>query len=53
MLGAFSKSLEVVVDGTVQLVLEAARTRLELARSTGLYIAAKLGRRKLVDELAI
>ena len=52
MLGTFSKSLEVVIDGTVQLVLDAARTRLELARTTGLYIAAKL-RRKLVGELAI
>ena len=50
MLGAFSKALEVVVDGTVQLVLDAARTRLEVARSTGLYIATKLVR-KLVDEL--
>jgi hypothetical protein len=52
MLGAFSKSLEVVVDRTVQLVLDAARTRLEVARSTGLYIATKLVKR-LVDELAI
>ena len=52
MLGAFSKSLEVVVDGTVQLVLDAARTWLEVARSTRLYIAAKLGW-KLVGGLAI
>ena len=52
MLGTFSKSLEVVIDGTVQLVLDAARTRLELARTTGLYIAAKLSR-KLVNGLAI
>lgn len=52
MLGAFSKSLEVVVDRTVQLVLDAARTRLEVARSTGLYIATELVKR-LVDELAI
>jgi len=52
MLGAFSKSLEVVVDRTVQLVLDAARTRLEVARSTGLYIATELTR-KLVDELNI
>jgi hypothetical protein len=52
MLGAFSKSLEVVVDGTVQLVLDAARTRLEVTRSTRLYIATKLVKR-LVNELAI
>lgn len=52
MLGAFPKPLKVVVDGTVQLVLDTARTWLEVARSTRLYIAAKLGRR-LVDGLAI
>lgn len=50
MLGAFSEPLEVVVDRTVKLVLDAARTRLEVARSTRLYVATKL-RRKLVDEL--
>ena len=50
MLSAFPKSFEVVVDGTVQLVLDAARTRLEVARSTRLYIATKLIR-KLVNEL--
>ena len=49
MLSAFPKSFEVVVDGTVQLVLDAARTRLEVARSTRLYIATKLTR-KLVGE---
>jgi hypothetical protein len=52
MLGAFSKSFEVVVDRTVQLVLDAARTWLEVARSTRLYIAAKLSW-KLVNGLAI
>jgi hypothetical protein len=52
MLGAFSKSFEVVVDGTVQLVLDAARTWLEIARSTRLYIAAKLSR-KLVKGFPI
>jgi hypothetical protein len=52
MLGAFSKSLEVVVDRTVQLVLYAARTRFEVARSTGLYIATELIR-KLVNEVAV
>lgn len=50
MLSALSKSLEVVVDGAVQLVFDAARTRLEVARSTGLYIATKLIR-KSVNEL--
>ena len=50
MLSAFSKPFEVVVDGAVQLVLDAARTRLEVARSTGLYIATKLATR-LVNEL--
>jgi hypothetical protein len=52
MLGALPKSLEVVVDRTVQLVLDAARTRLEVARPTRLYIATELVKR-LVDELAI
>jgi len=49
MLGAFSESLKVVVDRTVQLVLDAARTWLEVARSARLYIAAKLNER-LVEE---
>jgi hypothetical protein len=52
MLGPLSESLEVIVDGTVQLVLDAARTRLEVTRSTRLYIATKLVK-MLVNELAI
>jgi hypothetical protein len=52
MLGTFSKSLEVVIYGAMQLVLDTARARLEVARSTRLYIAAKLTGR-LVHELFI
>jgi hypothetical protein len=38
MLGPLSESLEVIVDGTVQLVLDAARTWLEVTRPACLDI---------------
>jgi len=39
MLGPLPKPLEVIVDGAVQLVLDAARTWFEVAGSTCLDIA--------------
>jgi hypothetical protein len=38
MLGPLPKSLEIIVDGAVQLVLDAARTWLEVTRSACLDI---------------
>ena len=45
VLGAFPKPLNVVVDGTVQLVLDTARTWLEVAWSACLDVASKLDMR--------
>jgi hypothetical protein len=42
MLSAFPKSFEIVVDRTMQLVLDATRTWFEVARPTCLDIASKL-----------
>jgi len=45
MLGPLPESLEVIVDGAVQLVLDTARTWLEVAWSACLDVASKLDMR--------